>query len=299
MITTTPAAPGARGLSTEMHDGVAIHRVAARIPGGYPVHPRAAHHVTRILRESRPDVVHLHMGVLTPSVQVSLKPVARLGLPAVLTVHSVWGSAERWFAALDRVTHWSRLPILLSAVSELTAAPLRRIAGPDVPVEILHNGLDLDEWAVPRVERDARAGSTAVHLVAATRFAPRKRVLPMLESIRSAAARLPRDAVFATIAGRDPSSTRPGASSPSTISRECQPPGRLGPDELKRLYSRADVFLAPAIQESFGIAALEGRAAGLAVVTRAESGVAERLTDGSTGCSPPTTTPCPTRSCGS
>lgn len=284
VVTTTPAAPGEHGMSREVHDGVTIHRVAARIPGGYPVHPRAAHHVARLLRDARPDVVHLHMGVLTPSVQASLKPVARLGLPAVLTVHSVWGSAERWFAALDRVTHWSRLPILLSAVSELTAAPLRRIAGPDVPVEILHNGLDLDEWAVPRVERDARGEGKAVHVVAATRFAPRKRVLPLLESIRQAVERLPHDALFATIAGDGPELDAArrfvkehGLS--STVSL----PGRLGAHELKRLYSRADVFAAPAIQESFGIAALEAQAAGLVVVTRAESGVAERLTDGVDG----------------
>ena len=36
VITTTPASPGEHGLSSEVHDGVALHRVAARIPGGYP-----------------------------------------------------------------------------------------------------------------------------------------------------------------------------------------------------------------------------------------------------------------------
>jgi hypothetical protein len=56
--------------------------------------------------------------------------------------------------------------------------------------------------------------------------------------------------------------------------------GRLSPTELKRLYMRADVFVAPAVQDAFGIAALEAQAAGLAVVSRSQSGVAERLVDG-------------------
>ena len=63
VVTTTPASRGEHGVSREVHDGVTIHRVAARVPGGYPVHPRAAHHVTRILRDARPDVVHLHMEI--------------------------------------------------------------------------------------------------------------------------------------------------------------------------------------------------------------------------------------------
>ncbi len=149
VVCTTPARPGAHGVSTERDGDVTVHRLAARVPGGYPVHPRAPHHVARVLRADRPDVVHLHMGVLTPSTQASLRTVVRAGLPAVLTVHSVWGGAERAFAGLDRVVRWSRWPVLWSAVSELTAAPLRRIVGDRGEVVVLHNGLDLDAWRVP------------------------------------------------------------------------------------------------------------------------------------------------------
>ncbi|MGO3485265.1 MAG: hypothetical protein ACTINV_14350, partial [Cellulosimicrobium funkei] len=41
----------------------------------------------------RPAVVHLHRGGVTPSPPASLRTVGRAGLPAVLTVHSVWGGA--------------------------------------------------------------------------------------------------------------------------------------------------------------------------------------------------------------
>lgn len=36
VVTTTPAAPGEHGVSREVHDGVTIHRVAARIPVATP-----------------------------------------------------------------------------------------------------------------------------------------------------------------------------------------------------------------------------------------------------------------------
>ena len=292
VITTTPAAPGARGLSTAVEDGVTVHRIATRVPGGWPIHPRSTAHVTRRLREAiargeRPDVVHLHMGVLAPTAQAALRPVTRLGLPAVLTVHSVWGAAERLFAVADAVAGWSRWPVRWSAVSELTAAPLRRLlrttaGGADVA--ILPNGLDLDAWRVPRTERGARPEGSAVHVVAAARFAPRKRMLPLLAAVADAASRLPDGALFVTLAGDGPQRAAARRFVAEHGLRDVVSlPGRLTATELKRLYARADVFAAPSPAEAFGIAALEAQAAGLTVIAHSESGVAERVIDGATG----------------
>lgn len=298
VITTTPATPGAHGVSTTVRDGVTVHRIAARIPGGWPIHPRSTAHVTArlrvaIARGERPDVVHLHMGVLAPTAQAALRPVTRLGLPTVLTVHSVWGAAWRLFAAADAVVRWSRLPVRWSAVSELTAEPLRRLVGPGAgagsagvaaDVAILPNGLDLDAWRVPRTERAARPEGSAVHVVSAARFAPRKRMLPLLNAVADAASRLPAGALFVTLAGDGPERAAARRFVAERGLRDVVSlPGRLTGTELKRLYARADVFAAPAVAEAFGLAALEAQAAGLTVVTRAGSGVAERVVDGATG----------------
>ena len=294
VITTTPAAPGAHGVSTSVEDGVTVHRIAARVPGGWPVHPRSTAHVVARLRHTiargeRPDVVHLHMGVLAPTAQAALRPVTRLGLPAVLTVHSVWGSAWRLFAAADALTGWSRWPVRWSAVSELTAEPLRRLVGPGAgtsgaDVAILPNGLDLDAWRVPRTERDARPEGRAVHVVAAARFAPRKRMLPLLTAVAEAASRLPDGALFVTLAGEGPERAAARRFVAEHGLRDVVSlPGRLTGTQLKRLYARADVFVAPSPAEAFGIAALEAQAAGLTVIAHAESGVAERVIDGATG----------------
>jgi glycosyltransferase involved in cell wall biosynthesis len=52
---------------------------------------------------------------------------------------------------------------------------------------------------------------------------------------------------------------------------------------VRAAYADADVFLAPAELEAFGIAALEARTAGLAVVARRGTGIAEFVEDGVDG----------------
>jgi glycosyltransferase involved in cell wall biosynthesis len=60
-------------------------------------------------------------------------------------------------------------------------------------------------------------------------------------------------------------------------------PGRLPRPEIQRLFEQADVYLAPARQESFGIAALEARCAGLPVVAMACGGVSDFISHGAEG----------------
>jgi glycosyltransferase involved in cell wall biosynthesis len=60
-------------------------------------------------------------------------------------------------------------------------------------------------------------------------------------------------------------------------------PGRVSRQELRDRYAAADLFVAPAPLESFGIAALEARTGGLPVVGRLGSGVQEFVKDGLNG----------------
>src|SRR5690606_29519289 len=147
VVTTTPGSVGAHGLSRAVEGGLDVYRIAARIPGGYPIHPRAARHVASALRSVRPDVVHLHMGILAPTAQATFRVVRKLELPAVVTVHSVWGPGqERALRLLDRLVGWSRFPVEIATVSEMAAAPLRRVAGDHAQVHVLRNGVDVGEW---------------------------------------------------------------------------------------------------------------------------------------------------------
>ena len=49
---------------------------------------------------------------------------------------------------------------------------------------------------------------------------------------------------------------------------------------LRALYAESDLFVLPSAHESFGIAALEARAAGLPVVGRAATGLGDFVRDG-------------------
>ena len=55
----------------------------------------------------------------------------KLGVPTVVTLHCLWGYLTPAFRLIDGQAHWSRWPVVLSAVSDVAAVPLRRIEGAD------------------------------------------------------------------------------------------------------------------------------------------------------------------------
>jgi glycosyltransferase involved in cell wall biosynthesis len=59
--------------------------------------------------------------------------------------------------------------------------------------------------------------------------------------------------------------------------------GRLDRSAIRELYRRADLYVAPATMESFGIAALEARCAGLPVLARRRTGIADFVEHGVAG----------------
>ena len=60
-------------------------------------------------------------------------------------------------------------------------------------------------------------------------------------------------------------------------------PGRLTPDEVRATLAASDAFVAPATMESFGIAALEARTAGLPVLAYSSTGIRSFVRDGVEG----------------
>jgi glycosyltransferase involved in cell wall biosynthesis len=60
-------------------------------------------------------------------------------------------------------------------------------------------------------------------------------------------------------------------------------PGQLSRREIRDVLAAADLYVAPARLESFGIAALEARAVGLPVVAKDRGGVGEFVTNGTDG----------------
>ncbi|HET8971204.1 MAG TPA: glycosyltransferase family 4 protein [Candidatus Nanopelagicales bacterium] len=287
VITATPASTGptAGRSGTERLDGVTVHRVVAGLPFDLPVHPRVVPEVRALLGPgglaAGADAVHVHGGVVSPFAYPAAQLAAGLGLPTVATIHGVWGPLMGPVAGLaDRLAHWSAWRVLVTAVSEAAAGPIRA-AAPGLAVRILPNGIDAAAWAVPH--QPAAAGT--VRLLAVMRLAPRKRGVPLLRAFARAAARVGRERrLELTVVGEGPA--RPllaGYADRLGVADRVRFTGRVGPAQVREELARADAFVAPGRRESFGIAALEARTAGVPVIALEGTGVTSFVQDGVAG----------------
>lgn len=269
-----------------------VHRIVARMPFDLPVHPYGVGHLTRRMTASRPDVVHVHTGAVSPFAWMGVRAAVRAGLPCVVTVHSMWDPLTRaLYRLLGLAYGWRGWGLVGTTVSTAAAAPIRSVAGA-VPVHVVSNGLDLSAWRPAAGEarreagaRDGEAGAREVHIVAVGRLAPRKHPVRLLRLLGDVRARVPAAVPLrATVVGDGPARgqmerhlARHGMADWVSL------PGRYSREQIAKVLESADVFVAPAPRESFGIAALEARAAGLPVVARAQSGVADFVRHGTEG----------------
>jgi glycosyltransferase involved in cell wall biosynthesis len=279
VLTATLGDAGERGGVVDVQDGVHVHRLGARIPFDLPVNPVGPRLLRAAYRSLEPDVVHVHAGVLSPFAFDGARIALGLRLPTAITWHCMLDGFVGPLRAVVRRSRWHRTPAALSAVSHEAASRVRDVFGAEVSV--MPNGLDLAAWApadrVPVVDGPLR-------LVSTMRLAPRKRAVPLVELVGAAARRLPAGALHLSIIGSGPAQARVAAAvSAQGLDDVVDLRGRLTRPQVRAAYADADVFLAPAELEAFGIAALEARTAGLAVVARRGTGIAEFVEDGVDG----------------
>lgn len=258
-------------------DGVPVVRIdAPLLPFDIPFTRGAFRSVAAALVSERVDVAHFHGGVVSPLAYKGARDAQRAGIPVVVTLHCIWSYATPVFWAIDKVTRWSRWPIVLSAVSEVAAGPVRRIAPDDATIVVLPNGIENDMWSVEPIERDP----SVVTLVSVMRLAPRKRPMHLLRMIKDVRDRTPRSIdVRLMVIGDGPELPQlEKYIRENGLTDTVSLVGRRTRDEIREIFARADVFVAPANLESFGIAALEARCAGLPVVAKAQTGIREFVT---------------------
>jgi len=270
VVVTTTAGP-------DVVDGVRVHRIdAPLLPFDIPFTRRAFRGVASALESERVDVAHFHGGVVSPLAYKGARDAQRAGIPVVVTLHCIWSYAAPVFWAIDKVTRWGRWPAVLSAVSEVAVQPVRRIAADDATVVVLPNGIENDTWKVATVEHDP----SVVTLVSVMRLAPRKRPMHLLRMVKDVRDRTPRSIdVRLVVIGDGPElSQMERFIRENGLTDTVSLVGRRTREEIRDIYARADVFVAPANLESFGIAALEARCAGLPVVAKAQTGIREFVT---------------------
>ena len=258
-------------------DGVRVHRIdVPLLPFDIPFTRRAFRSVADALVAERADVAHFHGGVVSPLAYKGARDAQRAGIPVVVTLHCIWSYATPFFWAFDKVTRWGRWPVVLSAVSDVALGPVRRIAADGATVVVLPNGIENDTWTIEPAERDP----SVVTLVSVMRLAPRKRPMHLLRMIKDVRDRTPRSIdVRLVVIGDGPELPQMEKYvRENGLTHTVSLVGRRTREEIREIYSRADVFVAPANLESFGIAALEARCAGLPVVAKAQTGIREFVT---------------------
>lgn len=264
VLTSTAAAGHADDVST------------VRLPRPFPV-PAA-----QLLRDVEPDVLHCHTSLVSPLAWAMARAATRAGVPVVVTMHSVVPCSGPVAGGLRQVVRGIGPGATWTAVSAMAAQALQPLV--PRPVAVLPNGVDPSRWAA------AHPGTAAVPtVVAVMRLTSRKRALPLVDVLATVRDRLalspgPGTGLRVVLAGDGP---QLGAVQRAVRRHGLQDvvhlPGRLTRTQVVRLLAEADVFLAPAHLESFGIAALEARCAGLPVIAMRDGGVGEFIRDGVEG----------------
>ncbi|WP_372595342.1 glycosyltransferase family 4 protein [Actinotalea sp.] len=271
VLTATPLESGVDPGGEQFgHPAVTVHRMGVRLPFDVPVNPAAPAAMRELFDRARPDVVHVHAGVVSPFAFDGARVALDRGVPLAITWHCMLDGVVPALRLGVRRTRWAEAPVALSAVSTAAAERVREVFGGRV--DLVPNGADLARWA----PSEPVAPVPPVRAVATMRLAPRKRGPALIAVVEDAVAQVGHEALRVDVVGDGPmrapmqrSVDRRRLGDVVTLH------GRLERDRLPELYRRAHVFLAPAALEAFGIAALEARAAGLVVVARKGTGIEE------------------------
>ncbi|MCW2752864.1 MAG: glycosyl transferase [Marmoricola sp.] len=248
-------------------DGVRIERLGA---GFFGVGIKRK--VVPAVEGFAPDVMHAHLSVGSPFTWGVLRHVGEL--PVLVSLHSLLPPLAGFLGTGIKLLRLPLSQMTHTAVSDVAADRLRAALDPTAEVHVLHNGIDTADWVVEHEAADD------FHIVCVGRLAARKRPLVLVEALADLAARAPDLRWSATIVGDGAQSGKVAAAVRARgLEDRVSLPGRLERAEIRSLLGRTDVLVAPATLESFGIAALEARCAGVPIVGMATSGVSEFITE--------------------
>jgi glycosyltransferase involved in cell wall biosynthesis len=284
VVTSTPPAarsPRRAASGRADSDSARVHRIRAGWVRGTILGSAGT---ARSVDQLEPDVVHCHNSVLSPLAVMVATTASALGIPTAVTVHSLLPAVGPILPLSGSVLAVRGRPIAWSAVSEVAAEPVRRVLGARTEVTVLPNAVDIDWW------RDARSAlhptdADTVKVVSVGRLATRKRPLALLRMMATVRDLLPSDVRLRLVLVGD----GPQRASVARRIREqgmagwVDLAGQLSRQEIRDTLAAADIYVAPATLESFGIAALEARSVGLPIVAKARGGVGQFVTHGTEG----------------
>ena len=305
-----PAALGkARGFARRKFESLIFGLSSGKVKGLFSpafLPDRLSKHVSAFA----PDVVHLHWVAR----MMRLETLRRLNAPLVWTLHDSWPFTGGCFLPLDCTRYreqCGKCPVLRSSREEdlsrrvwrrkqkawqglnlTVVAPSRWMAGcargsslfRNSPVEVIPNGLDIERYK-PRDRRTAREhfslpeDKRLILFGAKSATQDRNKGFHLLaQSLRELAGSKWRDTIELVIFG----SSEPDQL-PDTPFKAHYLGWQHDDASLSLLYSAADVFVFPSIQETLGYAAMEAMACATPCVAFNQGGVPDLIDHGQNG----------------
>jgi len=233
-----------------------------------------------LLTRERFDVVHVHASLISPFAMLAARAASHAGLPTVVTVHSLWARTGPAPDIAWGIVGHKQWPVIWSAVSRTAAGQVSKTLR-GAAVAVLPNGIDADAWRTIAAPKEP----STVTIASVMRLSRRKRPMPLLRMLRRLRLRVsPSIRLHAVLIGDGPLLERmAGYLKAHDMDGWVSLPGRLERPDIRQIFSLSDLYVAPAELESFGIAALEARTAGLPVIASRHGGVGEFISDGSEG----------------
>ncbi len=264
--------------AAEQADGLAVARIACTRLCDRCLSPTSVAALKQYLTDGRYDVVHAH-GLDSPLAWAALRIARRIGIPAVMTSHSLLGArALRVLLrpVLAPLLGHARTVIGVSRAVALEARALGAAQAIHIP-----NGFDghSPNGALSPIALD-RSGRTVIATVA--RMHRRKRVDEFVDVAIDLLAE-DRKLLFVLVGGG--ALLQPLRRKVAALGlAECFVfTGNVSRATVLHVLSQSDIFVSPSPREAFGIAVLEAFQQRVAVVARAASGVAEIVEHGRTG----------------
>ena len=287
-----------------IEDQIPVHRLGMPTIGFTPMNPFAAPLFRAIF--PRFDLLHVHVGVLSPFAHLALQVAAASRIPTLVTFHcelATWIPLMRASGFFDR---WVEAGILFTGVSSLMNSQINQLLATKNRRSwpIIPNGVDSDFWSPDPNDHGSHSGQDYLgrqepalsslkprtttknfKAVSAIRLMPRKRPLALIKFTETV------NRLLGTQGNLQLQIFGEGALRPLLRGQrqvkdgQVLLPGRKDPSGLLSAYRQADFFITLCLHESFGIAAAEARASGIPVIVRSQSPITDFLAEGATGLS--------------
>ena len=231
-----------------------------------------------LIQKWKPDLIHVHFAVPSGPIAWMLSKLTRV--PYVITIHlgDIPGGTpektDRWFRLVKPFT----VPIWKGAKQIVAVSSFSRqlaLAHYPVPIEVIHNGVDLASFPVDRIEVN-----DPPRIVFAGRFVPQKNPLAVIRTLAEL-----KDLKWNLMMMGDGELYKQVKDEvlQNGLGERVKLPGWVTPAEVKQEFLSSDILFMPSLSEGLPVVGVQALASGLAFVVSDIGGFADLVDQGVNG----------------